>query len=115
MTATVASPAGLQSLTSSNPPRPPQHDSIIIQHPPIHFFYTHFHDSIRLELDDLAARMRFLETAGEQQLQALLIELTDSYRFLEQVYKYHSSVEDEVNSTQIPQWHNMFLQPTCYV
>ncbi|MEW5316527.1 MAG: hypothetical protein WDW38_007895 [Sanguina aurantia] len=93
--AAVASANGLLQLLNSSTPRM-EAMLPVAEQPPIHFFYTHFHDSIRLELDELAVRMRYLETAGEQQLHALLIELTDSYRFLEQVYKYHSSVEDEV-------------------
>lgn len=93
--AAVASANGLLQLLNSSTPRM-EGMMPVAEQPPIHFFYTHFHDSIRLELDELAVRMRYLETAGEQHLHALLIELTDSYRFLEQVYKYHSSVEDEV-------------------
>lgn len=113
--AAVASANGLLQLLNSSTPRM-EAMLPVAEQPPIHFFYTHFHDSIRLELDELAVRMRYLETAGEQQLHALLIELTDSYRFLEQVYKYHSSVEDEVSllaHQQIFAARVLSLRPCC--
>lgn len=75
---------------------------------PINFFYSHFHDSIKAELDSLAALVGALLDPGpppaggsllgdrSHDLGAKLGSLRDRYRFLEQVYKYHSSVEDEV-------------------
>jgi hypothetical protein len=65
--------------------------------PPINFFYSHFHDSIRAELDVLDASVSSLEPANdEQDLITRLKDLKSRYRFLEQIYKYHSNVEDEV-------------------
>lgn len=63
---------------------------------PIYFLYLHFHNAIRGELEPLAACIRQLEAAGEDDVHAALLPLRDRYRFLEQVYSYHSSVEDEV-------------------
>lgn len=65
-------------------------------YPPINFIYAHFHNAIRAELDALAALVRSLEAPGDAGIEGRLQELKDSYRFLEQVYKYHSAVEDEV-------------------
>lgn len=63
---------------------------------PIHFLYGHLHDSIRTELDNLSNWVLALEADNEQDLQQRLQHLKERYHFLEQVYKYHSSVEDEV-------------------
>ena len=65
-------------------------------YPPINFFYLHFHNSIRAELDLLSQSVLLLEPSAEQDLSKLLTHLKQRYQFLEQVYKYHSSVEDEV-------------------
>ena len=65
---------------------------------PINFIYTHFHNVIRAELDALAAKVRSLEGPTESDIELQLQELKDRYRFLEQVYKYHSAVEDEVST-----------------
>jgi hypothetical protein len=66
---------------------------------PIRFIYSHFHNAIRAELDLLAARVKGLEaqqaSAGGS-VEAMLAGLRTGYKFLEQVYKYHSNVEDEV-------------------
>jgi zinc finger-like protein len=64
---------------------------------PIHFLYGHLHDSIRTELDNLSNWVLALEADNEQDLQQRLQHLKERYHFLEQVYKYHSSVEDEVS------------------
>ncbi len=64
--------------------------------PPISFLYLHFHNAIRSELETLADAIRKLELASEDDLHAQLLQLRERYRFLEQVYSYHSSVEDEV-------------------
>ncbi|KAL4436350.1 hypothetical protein ABPG77_009912 [Micractinium sp. CCAP 211/92] len=68
--------------------------------PPINYIYTHLHDSIRAELDTLAEAVTALQAAGAASGGAGLGEglraLRERYHFLEQVYKYHSSVEDEV-------------------
>jgi zinc finger-like protein len=68
--------------------------------PPINYIYSHLHDSIRAELDTLAAAVLALQQAGASSggagLRSELAALQERYRFLEQVYKYHSSVEDEV-------------------
>ncbi len=65
-------------------------------HPPINFFYSHFHNSIRNELDALSHSVSVLTSAAQEDVHESLSALKDRYRFLEQVYKYHSSVEDEV-------------------
>ena len=66
------------------------------KHPPINFFYSHFHNSIRNELDTLSQCMSELALASQENVHGRLTVLKNRYRFLEQVYKYHSSVEDEV-------------------
>ena len=70
--------------------------------PPICVIYSHLHDSIRAELDTLAAAVLALQQAGTASGGAGLGEglraLRERYRFLEQVYKYHSSVEDEASA-----------------
>lgn len=63
---------------------------------PIHFLYGHLHNSIRTELDNLSNWVLALEADNEEDLQQRLQHLKERYHFLEQVYKYHSSVEDEV-------------------
>ncbi|EFJ48814.1 hypothetical protein VOLCADRAFT_60154 [Volvox carteri f. nagariensis] len=63
--------------------------------PPINFIYGHFHNSIRAELHLLADRVRSLEVPAEG-VELMLSDLRERYKFLEQVYKYHSTVEDEV-------------------
>jgi hypothetical protein len=65
---------------------------------PINFFYQHFHNSIRQELDELSSSVLALEPAAEGDLLDRLLSLKERYHFLEQVYKYHSSVEDEVRN-----------------
>ena len=85
--------------------------------PPINVIYSHLHDSIRAELDALAAAVVALQQKGAagggaaggggdggggaaagaaSGLRAELEALQERYSFLEQVYTYHSSVEDEV-------------------
>lgn len=63
---------------------------------PINFLYGHLHNSIRTELNNLATWALSLEADNEQDLLERLLHLKERYHFLEQVYKYHSSVEDEV-------------------
>ena len=63
---------------------------------PIHFFYGHLHNSIRKELDCLSKVVVKLELDTEDGLVTRLRHLKARYQFLEQIYKYHSSVEDEV-------------------
>ena len=65
-------------------------------YPPINFFYSHFHNSIRNELDTLSQCMADLVSASQEDIHERLTTLKSRYRFLEQVYKYHSSVDDEV-------------------
>lgn len=64
---------------------------------PINFLYGHLHNSIRTELDNLSQWVLSLEADNEEDLQQRLQHLKERYHFLEQVYKYHSSVEDEVS------------------
>ncbi len=65
---------------------------------PINVLYGHLHNSIRAELDTLSSWVTCLEPDKEQQLLERLLDLKQRYHFLEQVYKYHSSVEDEVSA-----------------
>ena len=65
---------------------------------PLLFFYTHLHDAIREELDSLSEAVLRLENIEVQAIASQLTRLRERYRFLEQVYKYHSSVEDEVRA-----------------
>ena len=69
-------------------------------HPPINFFYSHFHNSIRNELDALSKSVSTLASAAQEDVHDSLFTLKQRYRFLEQVYKYHSSVEDEVRAVE---------------
>jgi hypothetical protein len=66
---------------------------------PINFLYGHLHNAIRSELDGLTTWALSIEAhAHESSLEARLAHLKERYHFLEQVYKYHSSVEDEVHT-----------------
>jgi hypothetical protein len=71
------------------------------RYPPLNFFYTHFHNSMKSELEALANFITALNVESKVGLQAKLLELRGRYRFLEQVYKYHSSVEDEVTKCRL--------------
>jgi zinc finger protein-like protein len=64
--------------------------------PPINFFYSHFHNAIRAELDAVSDSVSCLDSIEDVELPSALAGLKTRYHFLEQVYKYHSSVEDEV-------------------
>lgn len=64
---------------------------------PCNFFYLHLHDAIRAELLVLEAAVK--ELLREEQPDGLnegLAALQERYIFLVQIFKYHSSVEDEV-------------------
>ena len=64
---------------------------------PLKFFYTRLHDAIRAELGMLSQCVAQLENSvAEQAIEGQVAHLSGRYRFLEQVYKYHSNVEDEV-------------------
>lgn len=69
---------------------------------PLLFFYVQLHKAIRRELSGLSESVVSLETGyakqGKPKAEELLLHLKKRYRFLEQVYKYHSSIEDEVGS-----------------
>lgn len=67
-------------------------------YPPIDFFYRHFHNSIRDELHILAGWVLSLDVCVDSEVSAKLTDLKARYKFLEQVYKYHSHVEDEVGT-----------------
>lgn len=81
-------------------------------YPPINFLYSRFHDSIRSELDALSQYVLALDQAAEKGLLDRLLTLKERYHFLEQVYKYHSSVEDEVGPTT---WSMHFVISYCSV
>lgn len=70
---------------------------------PIQFIYTHLHDAIRAELDFLGQQVLALEPAldgnANTALEHSLTLLKTRYKFLTNIYKYHSSVEDEVRTT----------------
>lgn len=74
-------------------------------HQPINFLYGHLHNSIRTELENLSTWSRSLEAGNEQDLLHRLLHLKERYHFLEQVYKYHSSVEDEVRGAWLQHNH----------
>lgn len=91
----TAGPAGPAAALRALPPHGGQPgEPSPATFPPIEFFYSHLHDSIRGELATLAADVQRLE--GAEDLGEQLWHLRERYRFLGQVYKYHSSVEDEV-------------------
>lgn len=67
------------------------------QYAPVNFIYRSFHDSIRSELESLLESVLALEpNSPSDSLVAALGRLRERYRFLEQVYKCHSTLEDEV-------------------
>lgn len=76
---------------------------------PIDFLYEHLHESIRRELDSLGkgvldlgtsiALGRGNESHSRSVAHSQLLALQDRYGFLEQVYKYHSLVEDEASES----------------
>jgi hypothetical protein len=67
------------------------------QYAPVNFIYRSFHDSIRSELESLLEGVLALEpTSPADGLVTALERLRERYRFLEQVYKCHSTLEDEV-------------------
>lgn len=71
-----------------------------LRHEPINFLYGHLHNSIRTDLDNLSTWALSLEADNDEDLVHRLLHLKERYHFLEQVYKYHSSVEDEVMQQQ---------------
>ena len=80
-------------MVQDQAPGEPTHN----QHHPLNFIYSHLHNSIRSELNALNQIVLALEPAtSEHELMGRLVGLKEQYRFLESVYKYHSSVEDEV-------------------
>ena len=73
------------------------HQAIEPDGAPVNFVYLHVHNAIRSELVSLEAGVK--ELVSETASDALLIKLAalkERYTFLERIYKYHSSVEDEV-------------------
>ena len=70
---------------------------------PLNLLYLHFHDAIRAELVSLETALGKLEattTVGTLTLD--LLALKDRYVFLQQIYGYHSNVEDEVRHLSRP-------------
>ncbi len=64
---------------------------------PVNLLYLHFHDAIRAELVSLETALGELEAATALgTLSTDLLALKDRYVFLQQIYGYHSNVEDEV-------------------
>ncbi len=88
--------AALCCTTVSDSLAQPVSEATQEHHEPINFLYGHLHNSIRTELDNLSTWALSLEADNEQDLLHRLLHLKERYHFLEQVYKYHSSVEDEV-------------------
>lgn len=70
-----------------------------MRYPPINFVYRHLHDSIRTELASVSELVLALEedVNSEDVLQQLKV-LESRYQMLEQINRYHSSVEDEVRT-----------------
>jgi hypothetical protein len=69
------------------------------QYAPVNFIYRSFHDSIRSELESLLESVLALEPASPSgDLVGALERLRERYRFLEQVYRCHSTLEDEVRA-----------------
>lgn len=66
------------------------------QYAPINFFYSHFHNAIKNELNILYDIVQTLTQESASSIATILTQLKERYSFLEQVYKYHSDVEDEV-------------------
>ena len=64
--------------------------------PPINLIYSHYHNAIRSELSRLTSNTNELESLTQGKLLGHLKDLKTRFRFLEKIYKYHSSVEDEV-------------------
>ncbi len=66
---------------------------------PVNFVYLHVHNAIRDELLVLEAGVKdLLRQEQPEQLQAEVSALRERYTFLERIYKYHSSVEDEAST-----------------
>ena len=66
---------------------------------PVNFVYLHVHNAIRQELLALEAGVKeLLSELEDDALLGKLAALKERYTFLERIYKYHSSVEDEVGS-----------------
>jgi hypothetical protein len=64
---------------------------------PVNFVYLHVHNAIRSELVSLEAGVKELVSEADgAALSTKLAALKERYTFLERIYKYHSSVEDEV-------------------
>ncbi len=75
---------------------------------PINVLYKHFHDAIRAELVSLETALGKLDTATVSgTLSADLLALKDRYVFLQQIYGYHSNVEDEVRPCLPPVYSRM--------
>ena len=73
------------------------------QFAPIDVLYKHFHDAIRAELVSLEAVLGRLDAArASGSLTSELQALKDRYTFLQHIYSYHSSVEDEVPPLPCP-------------
>lgn len=94
--ASAASAAAAAAQSTAAAPHPPAAAGGPPTPPPINFFYSHVHDAIRDELAALADAVLSLAAAPEGELPAALGALEARYAFLAQVFRYHSSVEDEV-------------------
>lgn len=69
--------------------------------PPINLIYSHYHNAIRAELARLSKNANELEKVSVGKLSDRLGALRTQCRFLEKIYKYHSSVEDEVRQPSL--------------
>ena len=66
---------------------------------PLTLFYTHLHDAIREELGvimNLASDFLSRDSSGSVEYVSAVSILRKKNQFLENVYKYHSTIEDEV-------------------
>lgn len=79
--------------------------------PPMNLIYLHYHNAIRAELDRVASSVNELEKAPTSDISDRLSALKKQYRFLEKIYKYHSSVEDEVTPVSATSYFNQTSRP----
>lgn len=69
---------------------------MLIETPPIGFFYLRLHESLRRELEEVWKVALSLEATPEAELPSVLLQVEERCVFLQQIYKYHSVAEDEV-------------------
>lgn len=89
----MAAPAeALVPMAAAGAPSPFEEDEFV----PIRFVYQYLHNAIKKELAMLAEALERLESRDDDPGGHALGELLEQYSFLQQIYKCHSRVEDEV-------------------